>query len=117
MVAGNSIVGKVIGSNAIWVIDSEFPVETREETVSTPELHGKICAEVGVGLHFIRQGPVYFDSPLIPARWHLAFPLRQAQQAIGAMEVYSDQDNDFRADELIYFQYLADYITDKVISV
>jgi GAF domain-containing protein len=102
-----SSVGQAILTDNIWVVE-QIPPRGQNQTELKPDVYDRVYDEANVGLHFVSAKPVRYCSPLIPTRWYLVFPLRKAKQPIGALVVYTDQVNDFHADDFIYLQRLAD---------
>jgi len=108
-----SAVGQSILTNTIWVTE-QIPPRGQNQTELKPDVYDKVYDEANVGLHFVSTKPVRYCSPLIPARWYLVFPLRKAKQPIGALIAYTDQRNDFTADDFIYLQRLADQLMEII---
>ena len=108
-----SAVGQSILTNTIWATE-QIPPRGQNQTELNPDVYDRVYDEANVGLHFVSIKPVRYCSPLIPARWYLVFPLRKARQPIGALVAYTDQGNDFTADDFIYLQRLADQLMEII---
>ena len=108
-----SSVGQSILTNEIWVVE-QYSSQGQGKTTLKPEIRERVSNEVNVGLHFVPFNSGSFSSPLLPDRWHLTFPLRKVKQITGALEIFTDQVNDFEADNFIYFQRLADQMMDII---
>lgn len=108
-----SAVGQSILTNTIWVTE-QILSQGQHQTDLQPDICARVCDQMNVGFHFVSAKPVRYCSPLMPARWYLVFPLRKAKQPIGALIAYTDQRNDFTADDFIYLQRLADQLMEII---
>jgi len=89
------------------MLEQSYRVDLEEE--------GPVSYVISSGYHRILLGvgdeAVSFENPLLPAtKSEIVLPLRVGRRIIGALEIYSQQETAFNADDATVFQSVADQL-------